>query len=656
MSKSRRALVALIPLGAALSLAALLVVSVGEPPQAASSPSASFSLDADPDTGGVQTSVSKDLGDTFTVVWVIDPGDTGPYQGYQGKLAFEETVVNALAGVPFTPSAICEAGQVCVPTGPVISNDPDMLGEGTLLGGEIIFYPAGGATSFAGEVYEVTLECVGNGISPLDLRPPPVDPLGQNTSLLPDDQHPTDTFDAQVICGEVPPTNTPTPTPADTPTPTPTLTATPTSTPTLSPTPTRTPGPGDSDGDGMPDAYEVPYFCLDPEVNDAADDSDGDTLPNAPVPPDSDCDTMPNAYEEAYFCLDPNVDDSLDDPDEDGLTSVVEFNLDTDPCNPDTDGDGLGDGAEVNTYGTDPLLVDTDDDGCADSEELGSLPTLGGQRDPLNPWDFFDVPLPVGDPGTGTRDRQIDGNDHRAVLSKFGATEGDPIPVAPPYDPAYDRSKPSPNPWNTQAPDGVIDGNDSIWVLDQFGHSCFPPPNAPLAQSGLPDSFDNISLLTDNGATEYCVGTEPCNPDTDGDGLQDGAEVITYGTDPFIVDTDGDGCADGEEAAGSDEALGGLRDPLNAWDFYDVPLPVGDPGTGTRDRQIDGNDWLAVQSKFGATEGDPIPDAPPYDPAYDRSEPSPNPWNTQAPDGVIDGNDVLWNLEQFGHSCFGPPP
>jgi hypothetical protein len=120
--------------------------------------------------------------------------------------------------------------------------------------------------------------------------------------------------------------------------------------------------------------------------------------------------------------------------------------------------------------------ADNDSDGCSDAEEQGSLASLGGQRDPLNPWDFFDVPRPVGAPGTGTRDKQVDGNDALAVLSKFGASPGDPIPEAPKYDAAYDRGAPSPNPWDTQAPDGVQDGNDVIWNLWQFGHSCFAPP------------------------------------------------------------------------------------------------------------------------------------------------------------------------------------
>ncbi|MBI4135323.1 hypothetical protein HY477_01145 [Candidatus Uhrbacteria bacterium] len=42
-------------------------------------------------------------------------------------------------------------------------------------------------------------------------------------------------------------------------------------------------------------------------------------------------------------------------------------------------------------------------------------------------------------------------------------------------------------------------------------------------------------------------GTDPNNPDTDGDGLTDWEEVAHYRTDPLKPDTDGDGYSDGQE-------------------------------------------------------------------------------------------------------------
>lgn len=60
------------------------------------------------------------------------------------------------------------------------------------------------------------------------------------------------------------------------------------------------------------------------------------------------------------------------DGDHDGLTDVLEKTYGTDPKNPDTDGDGLTDGQEVNTYHTDPVKSDTDGDGYADGAEVTS--------------------------------------------------------------------------------------------------------------------------------------------------------------------------------------------------------------------------------------------------------------------------------------------
>jgi len=42
-------------------------------------------------------------------------------------------------------------------------------------------------------------------------------------------------------------------------------------------------------------------------------------------------------------------------------------------------------------------------------------------------------------------------------------------------------------------------------------------------------------------------GTNPNLPDTDGDGLGDGAEVNVYGTNPTLADTDGDVWLDGSD-------------------------------------------------------------------------------------------------------------
>ena len=59
------------------------------------------------------------------------------------------------------------------------------------------------------------------------------------------------------------------------------------------------------------------------------------------------------------------------DPDGDGLTNSEEDALGTDPANPDTDGDGRTDGGEVGgtDFPSNPLDPDSDDDGLGDLEE-----------------------------------------------------------------------------------------------------------------------------------------------------------------------------------------------------------------------------------------------------------------------------------------------
>ena len=72
------------------------------------------------------------------------------------------------------------------------------------------------------------------------------------------------------------------------------------------------------------------------------------------------------------------------------------------------------------------------------------------------------------------------------------------------------------------------------------------------AVAAADDDGDRLS-----NARETELGIEPNNPDTDGDGLTDGDEVLAWGTDPKKRDTDGDTLSDGQEVNDTG------TDPLN---------------------------------------------------------------------------------------------
>ena len=66
-------------------------------------------------------------------------------------------------------------------------------------------------------------------------------------------------------------------------------------------------------------------------------------------------------------------------------------------------------------------------------------------------------------------------------------------------------------------------------------------PNDPAMPFEDPD-HDGLTNLQ-----EFQNGTDPHNPDTDGDGLSDGQEVLIYHTSPVLFSTDGTGISDGIE-------------------------------------------------------------------------------------------------------------
>ena len=88
--------------------------------------------------------------------------------------------------------------------------------------------------------------------------------------------------------------------------------------------------------------------------------------------------------------------------------------------------------------------------------------------------------------------------------------------------------------------DNLPDGYEALTL----GTDPTKPDTDENGVSDYDEDFDNDGL---SNGQEYELGTEPYNEDTDGDGLKDGEEINIYGTDPLKVDTDEDGLEDGDE-------------------------------------------------------------------------------------------------------------
>ncbi len=87
---------------------------------------------------------------------------------------------------------------------------------------------------------------------------------------------------------------------------------------------------------------------------------------------DGDGDGMPRWFEETYGLSDADPADAIPDLDGDGLDALAEFQAGTNPTDPDSDNDGLGDAAET---ASDPTRADSDGDGLPDGAELTTSPT-----------------------------------------------------------------------------------------------------------------------------------------------------------------------------------------------------------------------------------------------------------------------------------------
>jgi hypothetical protein len=187
-------------------------------------------------------------------------------------------------------------------------------------------------------------------------------------------------------------------------------------------------------GTGVADSFSLTYS--DPGAESGEELFLVETLVNPLV--DTDGDGMPDAFEAARG-LNPLVDDAAGDLDGDGIPNLREFAVTrTEPHRTDTDGDGLADGAEI-AAGTDPLDPDTDDDTIRDGRDpapLVSDPDLDGDgiRDSDDP-DVDGDALSNVDEGTRGTDPR------RADTDGDGWTDGLEVELA--SDPKLAASRPN---------------------------------------------------------------------------------------------------------------------------------------------------------------------------------------------------------------------
>jgi hypothetical protein len=269
-------------------------------------------------------------------------------------------------------------------------------------------------------------------------------------------------------------------------------------------------------------------------------------------------------FAEAYGITDPAGDD-----DGDTLDNVSEFAFNTDPFNPDTDGDfltddidadplvddnidgdldndGLADGVETDTgifvsasdTGSDPLVADTDGDGYSDGDEVNAS-NLPYQSNP-NVKNYASMTVP----GTFTNPQWV-------VNGSAGNTmvQGDTSSITAQYDWTLDYKIPAPGAieykyaanggwsenWGSDGPNG---GTNFAATVTASGVHTFAFNNQTLAQSFVRKTFPDAAAFL----AAYGLSADPAgDADTDGVGNSD---EFTANSDPTNADTDGDGNPD----------------------------------------------------------------------------------------------------------------
>ncbi len=165
-----------------------------------------------------------------------------------------------------------------------------------------------------------------------------------------------------------------------------------------------------------------------------------------------------------------------------------------------------------------------------------------------------------------------------------------------------------------------LSGGLTYSLTDNLNYFKMGSKNDAYFNLGAGITFAGESCDTDkdsDGLTrceEEELGTDPKNPDTDGDGLKDGEEIKKYNTNPLIADSDKDGLKDGDEVFNhktNPNKADTDNDGLN--DYDEVMSHKTDPNKADTDNDSlnDGDEILKYKtSPFKTdTDGDGLNDA-----------------------------------------------
>lgn len=340
------------------------------------------------------------------------------------------------------------------------------------------------------------------------------------------------------------------------------------------------------------------------------------------------------------------------DTDGDGLSDAAEIGLRTDPNNPDTDGDGLWDGTErceiINDI--DPTICDSSPTVDLDPSD-GIYPYLNGEwtnTDPLNPDSDGDL-LEDGDEFAGgitepdNGDTDGDGLDDGQEVNGFVLElEVDGLVFTVPG-----LVKTTANLGDSDG-DGILDGAEVNGYDITYNVNGVSTTVEVKSHPLDPDTDDDGICDGNANFDSVCTGIADVNPtliDTDNDGLTDGEEQLIYLTLPDNINSDGDTCnlTDGFEMLGDQAVASEL-----AYGTYDLNAI---DGVNAMDLESDGDgilDCVEVDT-YGSNPYDPDSD---LDTHTDDLEILPENWCLEImrddsavilPCGGVNGGDDLDN-------------